>query len=159
MRTLILYYSRTGTTKVVADTLAKALNATVAEIQCRRYSGGWFRYLLAGYDSVKGRLQLVDVPELRFQDYDLIVLGTPIWTSYPAIPLRSFLSSNPDLTGRVALFLTYGGHSAPQKAIEFVSDLLPVELEATVSIAHDTVVDGQSPELIADFVRELRSNM
>lgn len=158
MKTLILYYSRTGSTQAIADALAMALDAKIATIKCPRYSGGWFRYLLAGYDSVKGRLPPIDVPDLTFRDFDSIVLGTPIWTSYPATPMRSFLSSNPKLPDRVSLFLTYGGHSPPQKAEQFVSDLVPVKLGTTLSIAQEAVVDGAYSELVAKFVQELRSD-
>lgn len=157
MKTLILYYSLTGTTAVVAKALATALNATTAEIQCRRYRSGWFRYLLVAYDSVKGRLPQIDVPESSFRDYDLVLLGTPVWTSYASTPLRSFLSTRSDLPDRVALFLTYGGRSAPGKAVQSVSDLLAVKFQATLELPHDTVVKQEFSELVDAFVAKLKS--
>lgn len=139
--------------------LGPALEAEIARIDCPRYKGGWFRYLLAGYDSVKGRLPPIDVPNLKFRDFDLIVLGTPIWTSYPAIPMRSFLSGAPDLPDRISLFLTFGGHSPPQKAEQFVSELLPVKLESTLNISQKTVADGTFSELVVKFAQDLGRNL
>ena len=97
MKALIVYYSRTGTTAKVAESLAAALKADVVEIKCARYRPGWLRYLRAGYDSVKGIMPPIEVPRIQPLNYDVILLGAPIWTSYPALPLRSFLALGTDL--------------------------------------------------------------
>lgn len=155
MKSLILYYSRSGTTAKVANALGTALSADVAEIKCPRYQGGWFGYLRAGYDSVKGRLPPIDVPDLLFDEYDLVIIGTPIWTSYPALPVRSFLAQKPQLAERIALFLTYGGHSPAEKAVKAVNSLLPVPLEASLEIPHDQIVEGRYSDAIDTFVAKL----
>ncbi|MEQ8657480.1 MAG: hypothetical protein RIC24_09260 [Hyphomicrobiales bacterium] len=157
MKSLILYYSRTGTTAKIARALQVALSAEVAQIECSRYHSGWWRYLLAGYDSVKGRLPGIDVPDITFDDYDLVILGAPIWTSYPALPLRSFLAQTPQLPTHAALFLTCGGHSPPGKAVDFVNDLLPVPLVASLAIAQKDVVDGRYSSAVHTFVAELKA--
>lgn len=157
MKSLILYCSRTGTTEKVAQALDVVLGAPVAEIRCPRYQSGWFSYLLAGYDSVKGRLPPIDTPDIAFQDYDLVILGAPIWTSYPALPLRSFLAQKPRLPSNVALFLTYGGHSPPQKAVDFVNGLLPVPMAASMEVPHDDVVEGRYSGAMEDFVAKLKA--
>ncbi|QZD90525.1 hypothetical protein K3148_03795 [Qipengyuania aurantiaca] len=151
-KTAILYYSRTGTTKKVAETLGRALNAEVFRIGCRRYEGGWFRYLLAGYDSVKGRLPPIEIPDVSLEDLDLVILGSPIWTSYPALPLRSFLERKPQLPERVALLLTCGEHSPPRKAIDLVAELLPVPLEQTLTLSQDAVDADQFDDALNHFV-------
>ena len=158
MNTLIVFYSRTGTTRKVAGALADALNAEIAEIQCNRYGPGPLRYLLAGYDSVRGNLRPIDMPQVRFSDFDLLLIGAPIWTSYPALPLRAFLTQATELPGRVALFLTYGGHSPPQKAIRSVSALLPValELEATLSLRQEHVHGGDISGAVDQFLKKVR---
>lgn len=61
------------------------------------------------------------MPQTRFLDYDLVLIGGPIWTSYPALPIRALLAGKPELPERVGLFLTYGGHSSPDKAIAEVA--------------------------------------
>ena len=155
MKSLILYYSRSGTTAKVANALGTALCAYVVEIKCPRYQGGWFGYLRAGYDSVKGRLPPIDVPDLLFDDYDLVIIGAPIWTSYPALPLRSFLARKPKLPSRIAVFLTYGGHSPADKAINMVEGLLSVPLETSLEVPHDQVVKGQYSDAIDTFITKL----
>lgn len=155
MKALIVYYSRTGTTAKVASALATALDATIVEIKCPRYRSGWFRYLLAGYGSVKGRLPPIDVPDMSQNDYDLVLLGAPIWTSYPALPLRSFIAKKLHLPARIGLFLTYGGHSPPEKAVDFVSALMPTPLVASLELPQEQVVAGLHTEAVDAFVRRL----
>ncbi|WP_162651720.1 hypothetical protein [Lentilitoribacter sp. Alg239-R112] len=155
MKTLMLYYSRTGTTAKVARTLGLALDAQIAEIKCSHYRSNWLGYLIAGYDSVKGNLPPIEVPDLSWKNYDLVILGAPIWTSYAALPLRSFLSQKPDLPKRVALFLTHGSHSPAQKAVDFVSSLLPIPLEGVLDLPQSQITKDQFSDQIDGFVEKL----
>ena len=155
MRTLIVYYSRTGTTATVAKTLASRLDADVREISCNRYAGGVFRYLLAGYDSVRGNLPEIEMAEFAAKQYDLVLIGTPIWTSHPALPVRSFLNRKPDIPARVAVFLTHGGHSPPQTCIDELAELLPVPVEAKLSFNSEQVAAGKFSDDVSDFATEL----
>ena len=97
VKALIIYYSRTGNTRWLAQALADQLDAEVLELKCDRYRPGPLRYLRAGYDSVKGNIPPIDLPQRNYLAYDLVLLGTPIWTSYPALPLRAFLEGKPVL--------------------------------------------------------------
>ncbi len=139
MRTLIIYYSRSGTTRKLAEALATELSADIEEIRCDRYRPGGFRYLRAGYDSVRGNLPPIDMPQKSGSDYDLILIGAPVWTSYPATPVRAFLANMPGLPARIAVFLTHGGHSPPEKAVEMLAALLPRQAEATLHLSSGDV--------------------
>ncbi len=152
---LIAYYSRSGTTQKLALALASALDADVVEIRCKRYGPGIFNYLRAGYDSVKGNLPPIELSRDSAQDYDLVLLGAPIWTSYPALPLRAFLAGKPRLPPRVALFLTYGGHSPPETAVNEVEALLPVPVEASLLLRSKEVREDVLPDKVAEFTATL----
>lgn len=155
MRTLILYYSRTGTTATLAKAIAAKTQSATLAIKCERYRPGALRYLLAGYNSVRGRLPEIDLPIHDFREYDIVVLGSPIWTSYPSLPLRTFLSQKPPLPQRVALFLTCGGHSPPQKAIEFVSEKLPGPLETSLVVREDDIRRGDFSKDVDLFASQI----
>ncbi len=155
MRTLIVYYSRTGTTATVARALANRLDADIREISCDRYAGGIFRYLLAGYDSVRGNLPEIEMAQFAAEQYDIVLVGTPIWTSHPALPVRSFLHRKPDLPVRVAVFLTHGGHSPPQTCIDELAELLPVPVEAKLTFNSAQVAAGKFSDDVGDFAAEL----
>ncbi len=155
MRTLIVYYSRTGHTKQAALELAVQLDADVAEIRCPRYRKGSLRYLLAGYDSVQGRLPNIEIPPELNADYDLVVIGTPIWTSHPSLPIRALLTAKPDLPARVALLLVHGDHSPPQRAVEEIGALLPVPLEASLVLKSKDIKKQGPMLLVKPFAAQL----
>lgn len=154
MKTLIVYYSRTGTTAKLASVLAQALTADRVKIRCQRYSSGLLRYLRAGFDSVRGNLPPIEVPPIFFREYDQVLLGAPVWTSYPALPMRRFIDLAPDLPSRVGLFLTYGGHSPASKAIAYVEDLLPNPLVASLAIGSEDLKTGQISNDIEPFLEQ-----
>lgn len=154
-KTLVVYYSRTGTTRKLAAALAGSLSADIVEIQCGRYGSGIFRYLRAGYDSLKGNLPPIEMSHEVTADYDLALIGAPIWTSYPALPLRAFLASKPTLPLRIGLFLTYGGHSPSEKAVGDVEALLGHPVEETLSLKNSEMRDDILTVAIGGFVERL----
>ena len=155
---LILYYSRTGTTEALATALAEKLGADLARIGCDRYRRGPLRYLRAGWDSVRGTLPPIDVPPVDTGAYALVLLGAPIWTSHPALPLRAYLATAPDLPARVGLFLTYGGHSPPETAIQETQALLPARLAATLAVRASQVHGAGFADTVDGFADTLAAN-
>jgi flavodoxin len=82
MKTVIAYYSLTGTTGKLAERLS----------------------VLPGCDMIKipmfGKIKLPD-------KYDLVLVGTPIWFYAPSFPAGRLLSQIKDGPAKVAFFCTY----------------------------------------------------
>ncbi len=157
MRCAIIYYSRTGTTRKLATALAGALDADIYEIGCERYRPGVLRYLRAGYDSLRGNLPQIEAPSISADDYDLLLLGAPVWTSYPAVPLRAYLAGTPKVPAKVGVFFTYGGHSPATAAFDGVAEALHKQPVATLALKAEAVAADSLAEEIAPFVRQLKS--
>lgn len=155
MQTAILYYSRTGVTRTVAEALATKLDAELMEIRCPRYRPGALRYLRAGYDSVKGNLPQIEMPPLVTKGLGLLVIGGPVWTSHPALPLRSFLAQAGNLPPRIGLFLTYGGHSDSELAFAEMASGLPNPAEACIALTAADIGDGSYLAALEAFAAQL----
>lgn len=152
-RILVVYFTRTGRTRRLAECLADALEADIEMIRCPRYRAGffgWWRYLMAGYNSVRGRLPRIRKLRSDPAAYDLVILGTPIWTSYPSLPMRSFLAARPALPNRIAGFVTYGGQSDPEKAFGMMAELLGQPVGPRLAIQQE---DGVLPDMEARATR------
>ena len=111
MKTLVLYYSNTGNTRFVAEAVANTLGADIEEIKpSANISTTGVGYV------VMGLRQLLSQPEPKIEslkshlsEYDMVVIGTPVWSYTFSSPIRTFLK-NYDLAGKnVALFCTHAG--------------------------------------------------
>ncbi len=115
---LIVYYSLTGNTQFIAESLRDTIDADILELkpikELKANSGT--RFMWGGYQSTmkkKPRLMDFDINPL---EYDLIILGTPVWAWNISPPMRSFLSKF-DLAGKkVALWMCHAGDGV--KAME-----------------------------------------
>jgi flavodoxin len=104
MTYLVVYYSRTGNNRTIAESIAKQLSADIDEIIDKKNRQGKLNWLLAGKDSRAGKLTEIEYTK-NPQDYDTIVIGAPIWAWNPIPPLRTYLQEV-DLKGkRVAFFI------------------------------------------------------
>lgn len=111
IKILIVYYSLTGNTQFIAETLRDSIEADVLELkpikELKADSGT--RFMWGGYQStMKKKPKLMDF-DINPLEYDLIILGTPVWAWTFSPPMRSFLSKF-DFTGkRVALWMSHAG--------------------------------------------------
>ncbi len=109
MKALVVYYSRTGTTKKVGDAIAKALKCPVEELSDPKNRRGPIGYARCGKDIVLRRT--VDLKPLKKDPskYDLVIIGTPVWIHQPSSLTRTFLQQNSKKFKKVAFFCTYMG--------------------------------------------------
>ena len=121
--TAVVYYSRSGHTHTAAVQIARTLGAERYRLTVDRY-GGRLGYLVAAYDSLRQSMPEITSTPPALRGFRAVVFCAPIWTSYPATPLRSFLRGHPPLPGTLGLFLTCGQDAPQDKAVAMAeSDL------------------------------------
>ncbi len=117
MKTIILFYSRTRKTALVARTLAQEVNADFIEIIDLNDREGALNYLKASVDAFRENKTVIKPGTVDLTEYDLIYVGSPTWASKPA-PAIITLIDQCDFQGKdVILFATMGG-SGGKKVIE-----------------------------------------
>src|SRR5512136_2440098 len=105
---LVVYYSRSGNTQRLCEDVAKELGADIEGIQDVKSRKGLFGWLRSGSEASRRKL-----PEIRPfgkdpAQYDLVVLGTPVWAGVMASPLRTWLNANKAKLKAVAFLTTSG---------------------------------------------------
>jgi flavodoxin len=158
MKTLVVYYSLSGTTRAVAEALARELTAEIEEIRCARYQRGVWVFLRGSYDSATGNLPPIERPTHTPTAYDLVVIGGPIWASHPAPPVRAYLQHEAGRFTNAAFFLTHGG-SSPVKAIGEMEALGGVTPKATLVVRESDVKAGRFAFQVSSFAGTLRKSM
>jgi flavodoxin len=123
MKSLVVYYTRTGNAKFVAETIAAELGSDTEEIVDQKKRAGPLGWVSAGRDSTQEKEAQIVPTKLSPQNYDLIIIGTPIWAWRPTPAIRTYLKQN-DLSGKkIALFFTMD--NAPKQAVEKTKALMP----------------------------------
>ncbi|WP_315741446.1 MULTISPECIES: flavodoxin family protein [unclassified Bradyrhizobium] len=158
MRTLVVFYSLSGTTRAVAQVIAKALSADVEDISCARYQRSFGSYLRASYDSWSNSLPQIGRLQHAPSDYDLVVVGSPIWAWRPATPIRAYLQAQAGKLNNVAFFLTHGG-SPPGRSFREMKDLAGAAPKATVAIRQIDVANSNFGPAVSRFAASLRDAM
>jgi flavodoxin len=128
MKSLVVYYSRTGNAKYVAETVAAELGSDIEEVVDLKKRDGKLGWMSAGREASAGKCAQIAPTKKDPKDYDLIIIGTPVWAWSPSCAIRTYLG-NHDLSGKkVALFFTLDNN--PRQAVEKTKALIPNSLFA-----------------------------
>ncbi len=123
MKSLVVYYTRTGKTKFVAETIAAQLSADIEEIVDKKNYAGPIGWVNAGKNATQEKEAEITPPKYSPADYDLIVIGTPVWAWRPTPAIRTYAKQSGLTAKKVALFLTCD--SDPKQAVDRTKALLP----------------------------------
>ena len=108
MKSLVAYYSRSGNAKFVAETIAKELGSDIEEILDLKNRQGKLGYFSAGGDASRGKETEIAPTKLLPADYDLVIVGGPVWAWSPTPAIRTYINKNDKFQGmKVALFFTH----------------------------------------------------
>jgi len=107
MDALVAYYSRTGTTKKVAEKLSFLLGCPCEEIRDTKVRKGVLGWLSAGKDATRKELAKLEKIEKDPASYDLVVIGTPMWNHTMSAAIRTYLTEYRDRFRNVAFFCTH----------------------------------------------------
>jgi flavodoxin len=153
MKALVVYYSRTGNTKFIAETLAKDLNCDIEEIVDNKKRSG-----VVGSASAYFRPKATTtIKEMKNdpKDYDIVIIGTPIWwyTSTPAV--NEFLNKYKQQIKKAAFFYTCGA-DRNHTTIPDMEKLLDKRPVATLGIEDRAINNGAFKKKLETFVRSVK---
>ena len=159
-KTLVVYYSATGTTESIAQNIADLTGADLFEVvpaepytaEDLNWNDSESRVSREHNDESLRTVELASTAVDGWEDYDTVYIGYPIWWGIAAWPLSSFVAAN-DFTGKTVVpFCTSASSGFGQ------SGQLLAELAGT-----GTWLDGQrfarsaSEEEISAFVEQANS--
>lgn len=155
MKTLVVYYSRTGNHKVIGEAIAKMLSADIDEIIDKKKRTGRINWMRAGRDSLSEKETNIQF-EKNPSDYDLIVIGSPIWAGRPTPAIRTYLSQN-NLSGKKVAFFVCSGGKGYVEALPLFEALTPEsEVIATFGMTQNQLKEESYEAELKAFVSTLK---
>ena len=149
-KVLIIYYSRTGNTREIANQIHKSVDGDIFEIQAVKLYPDDYEELKK---KAKEELASGYKPELKtkienIRSYDLVFIGYPIWWGTFPAPVRTFLSGY-DFSGKTIVpFCTHLG-SGLGKSVTDISTLCP-----NSTISDGFAVSGKNAKTAQNDVSE-----
>lgn len=152
-RILVIYYSRSGNTKKVAQEIAGALGADLEAIADPADRSGLLGYLRSGFEAYFRTLAEIGPAHRDPQAYDLVIIGTPIWDMSLSSPVRSYLHRYQDRLPAVAFFCTCGG-SGGERTFGHMARVAGKKPVATLAVRAAEV--DRASSAVAKFLGEVR---
>ena len=151
MKKLVAYFSASGTTKKVAERLAKAAGADLFEIRPKvPYSSADLNWM-----DKKSRSSVeMDDPAARpeiagklsnMEDYDTVFIGFPIWWYTAPRIINTFVESY-DFAGKMLIPFATSGGSGMGRTVEQLKKLCP-----NASWQTGKMMNGVSDKALADW--------
>jgi flavodoxin len=156
-RYLVAYYSWTGNTAKVAHLIAETLSADIERINEIEPRGGFLAFSAAVVASLFKRSPPILQPTKNVADYDVVILGCPVWASNMATPMRSFIMRESPKIKQVAFFCTLGG-SGGKATVGHMATLCGRASLADLMLDQSTLTTGTWRGLTEDFARHVQKS-
>jgi len=158
MNCLIAYYTRTGNTEKVAKKIAEKFDADLEKIIDMKKRTGIIGWIRAGYDAIKENLTEIEPIKKDPHNYDLVVLGTPIWAGRATPAIKTYVKSTKDKFKKIAIFTTSGGDGF-QDALEEVKKISGKEPIAMDGFLQKKIETGNIDHQIDNFSAKIRDKI
>lgn len=152
MKTLVVYYSRSNVTRKIAEMIREKLDCDIEEITDAGKYDGKIGYMKGGFDATTGKTTKINEITKNPSDYDLVIVGTPVWASNMATPVYSYLIKYSDQINDIAPFCTCisGGY---EKTLEKIKEITKKQPKSEMYL---TRKDIKNPiEKINNFIEKI----
>jgi flavodoxin len=113
MKSLVVYYSLTGKTKLVAQAIAQALSATLVEItETKPRMRGPCLYAIGGFEARMNKRSRISPIGADLKQYERVFVGSPVWNSRPVPAINAFIYKMNFEQRSVVPFFTMAGDNS-----------------------------------------------
>lgn len=156
MKKAVVFYSLSGNTQAAAKEIADGIGADLIELKLvKPFPTEKSKQLaLGGMQAMFGMKPAIQELSKNIKEYDVLILGTPIWAGTIAAPVHSFLNKYQVLDKIVAVF-TFSGGGDNKRCIAKLSKRLP-RLKVEVALANrDSDLAIHNADKIHHFIKEV----
>ena len=158
MKKLVVFYSYTGHTKMIAENIQRKLNCDILEIKPVKPYSTDYQTVVDEEQNNSSACKTPDIQKIdkNINEYDEIIIGTPVWWYTIAPVIRTFLTQN-DLSNKtIKPFATNAGWLG--HTFQEIQKLCPnSKVDKGMNIVFESYLDNlvTSPDEIEKWIDEL----
>lgn len=154
MNYLVVYYSRTGLTRKVGESISDLLHCDRDEIKEKNPAG----YPAICYERLTKKRPEIFEPSKDPANYDLVVIGTPVWFMGLPGPVRSYMFRERGRLRQVAFYATQGvsGSGNAFREMERICGRKPVQ---TMEINRRDLKDGECIAKVREYIENIEKKL
>jgi flavodoxin len=120
MKTLVIFYSYSGKTKAIAQTLAAKESAAITEIKDVKRPGKLKAYIGGILAVMRGKSWPIQPLGINPAEYDRLILLAPVWADNPPPPFNAFMEQFPVGKTVAVKMVSMSGKSGCKERLEAV---------------------------------------
>jgi multimeric flavodoxin WrbA len=153
MKTLVVYYSRTGNNEKLARKVQEKLKADIEGIVDPVNRGGVFGFLRGGFEAMRKKGTGIKRMDMDPGDYELTVVVTPLWSGTLPPATRTFLEGNGGKFKEIALLSVSGSGEGNKRALADFEEAAGKKVNAALLLS----AKADWKERLGGFISELRN--
>jgi flavodoxin len=155
MKCLLAYYSRSGSNEKVAKMIEDLLYCDVERIETVKGREGVLGFMRSGYEAFFGKLTEIKSTRRNPAEYDLVIVGTPVWAGSTPSPIRTYLSVNKGSFKKIAFF-SCSGNGEPEKAFAQMKSICGKDPTRVLTLRQEQVEKNEYSDAVLDFAGKLK---
>lgn len=158
MKSIVIYFSKSGNVKRIATEIAELIKADLKEIISLEKTDGIFGFVKCGFQAVLKKEARIGIVIDDLDRYDLVVICGPVWAGQMSSPVRTFLNKFSSKINNPAFVILHGDEKNKYlNVIKEMSSILSSKQIAYLSLAEKK--NGNYSETILDFAKEIAVNL
>ena len=149
MKTIVLYYSKSENTKIVAETLSRELNTDILRIKEVKEKDSFVNKISSSFNALMENKTDIKPRNIDLTEYDSVYIGTPTWAGKPT-PAIITLIDRLDLRGKDIFLFTTMSSDNGRSAIERMEEKVKVRGGRVIETFIISTKNKSSTEIIND---------
>ena len=149
MKTIVLYYSKSENTKIVAETLSRELNTDILRIKEVKEKDSFVNKISSSFNALMENKTDIKPRNIDLTEYDSVYIGTPTWAGKPT-PAIITLIDRLDLRGKDIFLFTTMSSDNGRSAIERMEEKVKIRGGRVIETFIISTKNKSSTEIIND---------
>lgn len=154
IRTCVIFYSYSGVTRHVAEGIRNASGCDLIEVRTKTPYSTFTAYTTGVLRSRKRSLDEIEPGEIDVSEYDLLIIGTPVWAWKPSPAINAAVQALIGCEGKRAVIFSTCSNQ-PGEALPLLKEALAargVQVMAAISL---DAKDTKNPDAGGDLLHRI----